>query len=283
MTPGRATAAATARAAAGVTFSLTGTPHRGALVRRWFSADYVRRYPRAEYALTLSATERPVRRRVEVRFDGRLLATHEGPAQAVVSLPPPYRTGDRNELTFTHLYEIDPDVTREPGYRIGRTAVHSPVDIQALSAGRPYGDQVSILVNGQELVAEGPVKPRGYVVAALDARTGQPVGVRTFDTFARAAESRRMARFIGGLADGTIVVAAVRDEAGGQLEEEGVRALGSIGAREDLRGRFRMSHVVIGVKGAAPGDAVEAAGPQLLRASVGNPPLELVLESFALR
>ena len=104
-----------------------------------------------------------------------------------------------------------------------------------------------------------------------------------FDTFASAAESRRMAGFIGGLADGTIVVAAVRDEAAGQLAEEGVRALASIGAREDLRGRFWASHVVIGVKGAAPGDAVEAAGPQLLRASVGNPPLELVLESFDLR
>jgi hypothetical protein len=122
------------------------------------------------------------------------------------------------------------------------------------------------------------------VVAALDGRSGRPVGVQSFDTFISAAESRRMAGFIDGLGPGTIVVAAVRDEGGGQLEASGVRALRSIGAREDLRGRLWVSHVVIGVKGAAPGDAVEAAGPRLLEASVGDArPLQIVLESFALR
>jgi Interleukin-like EMT inducer len=155
------------------------------------------------------------------------------------------------------------------------------VDIRAVSAAKPHGNRASILVNGHELV-EG--KPRGYVVAALDGRSGRPVGVQSFDTFISAAESRRMAGFIDGLAHGTIVVAAVRDEAGGRLEADGVRALRSIGAREDLRGRLWVSHVVIGVKGAAPGDAVEAAGPRFLEASVGDArPLQIVLESFALR
>jgi Interleukin-like EMT inducer len=262
-------------------FSLAGTPQQGVLLRRWFSADFVRRYPLAVYAVALTDAERAARRRIEVRFNGRLVATHETPVQAVVSLESPYRTGDRNELTFTHSYDLDPATTSGPAYRVGRTAAQAPVDIRAVSAANPHGNRASILVNGHELV-EG--KPRGYVVAALDGRSGKPVGVQSFDTFISAAESRRMAGFIDGLGPGTIVVAAVRDEGGGQLEASGVRALQSIGAREDLRGRLWMSHVVIGVKGAAPGDAVEAAGPRLLEASVGDArPLQIVLESFALR
>ena len=60
------------------------------------------------YELAFTDAERAVRRRVEVRFNGRLVATHEAPVQAVVSLEAPYRTGDRNELTFAHFYDLDP-------------------------------------------------------------------------------------------------------------------------------------------------------------------------------
>jgi Interleukin-like EMT inducer len=122
------------------------------------------------------------------------------------------------------------------------------------------------------------------VVAALDQRDGRSTRVDSFDTFASAAECRRMAGFIESLPSGTIVVAAARDEASGQLEETAVRALRSVGAREDLRGHLWVSHAVIGVKGAGAGEAVESAGPALLRVSVGlSRPLETVLESFELR
>jgi hypothetical protein len=262
-------------------FRIVGTPQRGVVLHRWFSADFVRHHSRAEYALSLSGVDGAARRRIEVRFNGHLLATHEGASRGIVSLAPPYRTADRNELTFTHSYELDPAVTTDPAYRVGRTATHAPVDIQAVSAGKPYGNQASILVNGRELVGEGG---RGYVVAALDARRGTPFGVHWFDTFVSATESTRMARFIDGLPDGTIVVAAVRNDASSELDASGVRALQAIGAREDLRGRLQTSYVVIGVKGAAPGEASEAAGPGLARASVGHVRgLEMVLESFALR
>lgn len=262
-------------------YAVAGAPQQGAVLRRWFSADFVRRHPRAEYVLTLAGAEPEASRRVEVRFNGRLLATHDGPARGAVDLEPPYRAGDRNELSFTHVYTIEPGAISTLAYRIGTTGVHAPVDIAAISGARPYGNRASIRVNGQELV-EGT--PRGYVVAALDPRDGRPMRVDSFDTFLRAGESRRMARLIESLPSGTIVVAAARDEASGQLEETAVRALRSVGAREDLRGRPWVSHVVIGVKGAEAGQAVEAAGPALLRASVGRGrPLETVLESFELR
>jgi Interleukin-like EMT inducer len=218
---------------------------------------------------------------VEVRFNDRLLATHEGPARQAIDLAPPYRPGDRNELSFTHVYTIDPSARERREYRIGATGVHAPVDITAVSAAKPYGNRASIRVNGRELI-QGV--PRGYVVAALDPGSGQPIRLDSFDTFVSAAEAGQMARFIESLPSGTIVVAAARDEASGQLEETAVRALRSVGARADLRGRPWTSHALIGVAGAKPGHAVEQAGPGLLQVSVGRTaPLEVTLEAFELR
>jgi hypothetical protein len=260
---------------------VSGTPQQGTVLRRWFSSDFVHRHSRAEYALTFVGAGPEVRRRVEVRFNGRLLATHDGPARGILDLDPPYQVGNQNELSFSHVYTIEPWAISTLAYRIGATGIHAPVDITAISGVKSYGNRASIRVNGQELV-EGT--PRGYVVAALDQRDGRSTRIDSFDTFASAAESRRMARFIESLPSGTIVVAAARDEASGQLEETAVRALRSVGAREDLRGHLWISHVVIGVKGAGAGEAVERAGPALLRVSVGRGrPLETVLESFELR
>ncbi len=80
-----------------------------------------------------------------------------------------------------------------------------------------------------------------------------------FDTFASAAESARLAQFIDQIPSGKIVAVAVRDEASRFLSDAAVNALRSIGATEDLRDKFRWSHAVIGVKGVAPGSALESA------------------------
>jgi len=83
---------------------------------------------------------------------------------------------------------------------------------------------------------------------------------------------------------GAIVVALVRDEGTANLSPDAVRALRSIGARADVSGRFRLAHAVIGLKGAAPGDAVERAGSEPVWVAVGRArPLALVLEAFELR
>ena len=150
-------------------FGVEGTPQEAPVVRRWFSADYVRRHPRAEYALGLTGADPDTRRRVEVRFNERLLATHDGPGRGTVDLAPPYRTGDRNELTFTHRYDLDPAATRQPAYRIGRTGTQAPVDIEATSATGP-GARVSLRINGLEQLDRNR---RGYVIAVLDPRDGR--------------------------------------------------------------------------------------------------------------
>jgi interleukin-like EMT inducer protein len=261
-------------------FEVEGTPQEAPVLRRWFSADFVRRHPRAEYSLELSGADPDARRRIEVRFNDRLLATLDGPGRGTVNLAPPYRTGDRNELTFTHRYDLDPRATGQPAYRIGRTAVQAPVDIEATSATGP-GGRASLRVNGLEQLDR---KGRGYVIAVLDPRDGQLAGLDWFDTFRDPEESGRMARRLDGVPAGAIVVALVRDEGTANLSPDAVRALAGIGARANVSGRFRAAHVVIGAKGAAPGDAIEETAPEQVRAAVGRArPLALVLEAFDLR
>ena len=180
-----------------------------------------------------------------------------------MDLAPPYRTGDRNELTFTHRYDLDPRATRQPAYRIGGTGIQAPVDIEATSATGP-GARASLRINGLEQLDRNG---RGYVIAVLDPRDGRLASLGWFDTLRDPEESSRMARRLEGVPAGAIVVALVRDEGTANLSPDAVRALGSIGARADVSGRFRAAHAVIGVKGATPGDVVERAG---IRAGPGR-------------
>jgi hypothetical protein len=261
-------------------YAVDGTPDEGPLVQRLFSADFVRRHPQADYALELAGTEPDARRRVEVRFNGRLLATHDGAAQRVAALPSPYRTGDRNELTFTHIYDLDQTATRMPEYRIGRTGVQAPVDIEVTSAIGPDA-RASLRVNGLEQLDRNG---RGYVIAVLDPASGRLESLDWFDTLVSEEESSRMARRLEQIPAGAIVVALVRDEGTANLSLDAAHALTSIGAGADLRGRFRAAHAVIGVKGARPGDAIEDGGNTTARVSVGRArSLGLVLRAFDLR
>ena len=52
---------------------------------------------------------------------------------------------------------------------------------------------------------------------------------------------------------------AVRIDGGRNRTAEAVAALGTIGAQADLRGTENRAHAIIGVKGAAPGTALELA------------------------
>ena len=97
---------------------------------------------------------------------------------------------------------------------------------------------------------------------------------------------------MAALPPGSIVAGAVRDEASGRLDRTAIRALGTLGVRGDLRGRFRDSHAFVGVKGAAPGTALEDNGPRRISLVVGDADAEefsgvgsvgLELTTFALR
>ena len=108
--------------------------------------------------------------------------------------------------------------------------------------------------------------------------------LRWFDTLRSPDESRRMAEHIERI-----------PRARSSLPSSGTRAprishrTRSARSRrsergQTCRGRFRAAHAVIGVKGAAPGGAVEDGGTELATAAVGRTrPLALILEAFELR
>ena len=80
-----------------------------------------------------------------------------------------------------------------------------------------------------------------------------------------------MANFITAQPEGTIIAAATFFDASRALTEDAVRALATIGATGDLRGKFGWAHAVVGVKGASPGSAAESLGDSAAKCLLGDP------------
>ena len=259
-------------------YRVEGTPQTGSRIRRHFSSAWARRHPSAEYTLAL-AEDHEVSARVEVRFNGRLLRAHSASVRDRLPLEPPLPAADRNEVEFLHVYAPLPEVTRTRSYQIGHTGVASPADLVVRSGGRDAGRQASIRVNGHEIISR---RHRGYWVAGLDP-DGRPIAVGKFDTHRAVDESGRLAAFIGAFAPGSIVVVAALDETTWQLTDQALAAFRSIGGQVDPRSAFGQSHLLVGVRGAQPGEAIEAVGPGLLAVTVGRDrPAGLRLEAFEL-
>jgi hypothetical protein len=69
---------------------------------------------------------------------------------------------------------------------------------------------------------------------------------------------------------GWIVAAAIKDDGVGRLEDDAVLAFRSVGGQVDPRGGgLFVSHLLVGVKGAPPGTAVEELGPGRLTRVIG--------------
>jgi len=143
----------------------------------------------------------------------------------------------------------------EGDFAIGKTSTQSPASIVAYSAGSEVGDFAHIFVNG----IDAAQNKRGYNIVVLDQATGKIEASEVFDTFALTEESARLAQFIDKIPNGKIVAVAVRDEASRNLTQDAIEALRSLGTRGDLLGRWRWSHAIIGVKGALPARASDAA------------------------
>ncbi len=142
---------------------------------------------------------------------------------------------------------------RELPFVTADTYAHYPIVVR--SAGEEQGAFGHIYVSG---VDESP-NARGYNLVVIDSRSGAVYARANFDTFASEQDSARMAQFIAQIPSGKIVAVAARDEASFHLTPEAVDALKTIGAQQDLRGKFRWSHAIIGVKGASSGSALECA------------------------
>jgi len=260
-------------------YRLTGDV-TGGRIEKFFSWDYAR--TRREIAFEARPLGPEARRRwVEVELNGRFLGRADvGVGPTVVGMP---LTGELyrsvpNVITITWRYESPEGRDGRP---IGQTGVLLPADLHVVSGGLRAGDRASVLVNGVEYAQER----RGYNVVAIDPAAGRVLWSEVFDTFGSADESRRLAAAIDRVPTGAVVAAAVADDGSGQLTDEAVAALRSLGGSEDIRGRYRISHLLIGVKGALPGTAIEQSGYALLSATVGTPPDRIGIEvrGFALR
>ena len=129
-----------------------------------------------------------------------------------------------------------------------------PLSIVVRSAGEEQGDFGHIYVNG----VDESQNARGYNIVLIDPKTGAIDARESFDTFASAQESERMVQFIARIPAGEIVAVAVRDEGSLHLTQAAVDGLKSLGAKQDLRGRFRWSHALLVTQG-NPEGAREAA------------------------
>jgi hypothetical protein len=252
-----------------VAFELDAAPEHSRHWERTFSTDLVKAHPHVRVSIALARPEPEIEPWVDIALNRRPLARvgpTAAPAELELPLPPPYPRVERNVLSLDLTYRLRPQTTDGARYLIGGTGVHSPVDLVVTSAGKEHGWVASIRVNGVEVAPN----LRGYNLAVVDPRSGVVEGRGVFDTFVSRAESGRLVDFIARIPAGRIVAAAIRDDGVGQLTDDALRALRSLGGNVDPRGALFVSHLLIGVKGAAPGTAVEAFGPERLTRVIGR-------------
>ncbi|XP_078665559.1 cell surface hyaluronidase-like [Branchiostoma floridae x Branchiostoma belcheri] len=106
------------------------------------------------------------------------------------------------------------------------------------------GLQTYIEVNGVKILGR-----RGYLVVAVDVRSGNVTHQRIFDTFAQARKDEAMAKFIRKeIPLESIILVSVKDESS-RRANQCLQALREIGAKQPVKTGFRGSFAMIGYKG----------------------------------
>jgi hypothetical protein len=172
------------------------------------------------------------------------------------------RTGP-NDLRFQFARLDAPDRVLPADGAIGQTGVRAPVPIEVNSGGPADFAYLAVGDPNSGEAADGSNHSPGYNVAVIDPRTGRLLERRSFDTTSagRPSEAEALSAFLAGVPQGRIVAVAMQGDGAARLSDEVVAAFRSIGGQADPRGRADWSHALIGVKGAAPGTALEVAGP----------------------
>jgi len=185
-----------------------------------------------------------------------------------------------NDLQF-RFDRLDAPAEVVPGNgEIGATGLQAPVAIEVNSGG-PAGFAY-VTVGSSDETQDGSLHSPGYNVAVIHPGTGKLLDLAGFDTTPAGSEAEAVAltEFIAAVPDGRIVVVALQGDGAAYLNEDAVTALSWIGGQADPRGTAGWSHAIIGVKGAAPGTALEVAGPDngWLRAAPDRRTLAIALD-----
>ncbi|MEA3337043.1 MAG: interleukin-like EMT inducer domain-containing protein [Chloroflexota bacterium] len=220
---------------------------------------------------------------LNVRFNGVDLGTRAvtpGWQELAFDVPAEAAVDGLNSLNFSFIESAQPaDVLQGQGM-IGSSGVQSPVDIEINSGGTAQ-DIAFITVSDPEGVEQDASSGRrGYNLSVIDPDSGELLAVRGFDTWANEFEAETMADFIEEIEEGVIVVAAVRDDGSRFLTDRAVAALADLGSQVDLRQTPGYGHGLVGVKGASPGSAAEAIGPDgaYLRVAADRRPLSVAFD-----
>ena len=145
---------------------------------------------------------------------------------------------------------------------IGDTGLETPAAIEVNSGGPADFAYITVDVGAED--EDGSLHSPGYNLAVVDPASGRILDRQGFDTTPGGSEAQAaaLAAYIAALPEGQIVVAAMQGDGAAHLTAEAVDALRSLGGEADPRGTSGWSHALVGVKGAAPGTALEVSGPQ---------------------
>ncbi|MBN1139208.1 MAG: hypothetical protein JXM73_21700 [Anaerolineae bacterium] len=165
-----------------------------------------------------------------------------------------------NDLRFELDHLAAPADVLPGNGAIGATGVEAPVAIE-VNSDAP-ADLAYITAGEGDLAKDGSVHRAGYNVAVIDQKSGRLVDQQGFDTTpaGEPGQAAALADFIASIPAGRIVVVAMQGDGAAGLTDAAVAAFRTIGGQADPRGTTGGSHIIVGVKGAAPGTALEAAG-----------------------
>jgi hypothetical protein len=256
-------------------FEIVDQGHGAELFRRW---PYGELAGKGELALEARVTDgRPgtVGGLIVSLNDRTLLEASdaEGPDYTAYQVPftPDLLDGmNAFQLSATYLFAETADA-----HAIGTTGVRLAADV-AVTSDR---ERAVVVVNGRVF------RPgRGYFLVALDPASGRILRTGAFDVSSSAAEAAALTAFIDETPAGAVVVLATEFDASRALTAEAAAALAGLGLEVDLRGQFQVMHAAIGVKGAAPGTAIEGTDRLHVSLSVGEMDRrEVQLRSLVLR
>jgi hypothetical protein len=171
-----------------------------------------------------------------------------------------------NRLTLKFAHTAQPRQVLPANVAIGTTGVSTPVDLEVNSG----SDFAFITVGIGPEAVDASAHRRGINVALIDPETGRVTARQGFDTAASEYEAEALARFIGDIPVGYIVIVVSRGlEAAHFFDDAIVIALQSIGLEPDM---LAPPFSAIGVKGAAPGAALAATGEGTAYLRLGGNP-----------
>jgi len=135
--------------------------------------------------------------------------------------------------------------------------------IKVVSAGGDAGDIADFFLEDQQVPIGGMSNRRGLNVVVIDSSAGHLLSAKTYDIWGNPLEeNRRLAKDLRAVEEGNIVLVALKDSGGENLDGEAIHALQGLGATLEGRLAFRQGYALIGVK---DGEALaERKGPMVM-------------------